>query len=64
MKMTEAKAAGFTAVGHLNPFLDEPEEQRYFQTHSAKIAGAVDACAVTGRLSATTSISASRSTAA
>jgi galactonate dehydratase len=43
VKMAEAKAAGFTAVGHLNPFLDEPEEQRYFQTHSGKIAGAVEA---------------------
>jgi galactonate dehydratase len=42
-KMVEAKEHGFTAVGHLNPFLDEPHEQRYFKTHSAKITGAIDA---------------------
>ncbi len=41
-KMVEAKQHGFTAVGHLNPFLDEPHEQRYFKTHSAKIAGAIE----------------------
>ncbi|GAB4236884.1 MAG: mandelate racemase/muconate lactonizing enzyme family protein [Methyloligellaceae bacterium] len=33
-----AKAeAGFTAVGHLNPFLDEGEDVTYFQSHADKI---------------------------
>ena len=39
----EAKERGFTAVGHLNPFLDQARSETYFQTHAAKIDGAVDA---------------------
>jgi galactonate dehydratase len=39
----EAKRMGFTAVGHLTPFLDEPRSAPYFQTHTAKIAEAADA---------------------
>ena len=37
-----AKAAGFTAVGHLTPFTDAPREEPYFQTHSEMIAGAAE----------------------
>ena len=39
----EAKAAGFTAVGHLTPFLDESREVPYFKTHAQKITDAIDA---------------------
>jgi galactonate dehydratase len=42
-KIVEAKERGFTAVGHLNPFLDEERSQTYFQTHAAKINGAINA---------------------
>ncbi|HET6316132.1 MAG TPA: mandelate racemase/muconate lactonizing enzyme family protein, partial [Chloroflexota bacterium] len=38
-----AKARGFTAVGHLSPFGDEPRSQPYFKTHAAKIGQAIDA---------------------
>ena len=38
----EAKERGFTAVGHLNPFLDEDRSVPYFKTHAAKINGAID----------------------
>jgi galactonate dehydratase len=38
----EAKERGFTAVGHLSPFLDEPGEVPYFKTHTQKIRGAID----------------------
>ncbi len=38
-----AKRDGFTAVGHLTPFLDEPREVPYFKTHAAKIGDAIDA---------------------
>ncbi len=38
----EAKRRGFTAVGHLNPFLDEDRAIPYFKTHAAKIRGAID----------------------
>ncbi len=41
----DAKAQGFTAVGHLTPFLDEPREVPYFMTHSHKIKDAVDTVA-------------------
>lgn len=34
--------AGFTAFGHLNPFLDEGNDQVYFKTHIKKIRDAVD----------------------
>lgn len=42
-KCIEAKERGYTAVGHLNPFLDEERSKTYFQTHAAKINGATDA---------------------
>jgi len=38
----EAKAQGFTAVGHLTPFLDEPRDVPYFKTHAAKMYDAID----------------------
>jgi galactonate dehydratase len=38
----DAKKRGFTAVGHLTPFLDEPREVPYFKTHAAKIGDAID----------------------
>ena len=36
-----AKAQGFTAVGHLTPFLDEHREVPYFKTHVDKIRDAI-----------------------
>src|SRR4051812_15973651 len=42
-RCVEAKERGFTAVGHLNPFLDEARSKTYFQTHAAKINGAIAA---------------------
>lgn len=36
------KEQGFTAVGHINPFLDEGEDQIYFKSHAAKIRDAID----------------------
>jgi galactonate dehydratase len=36
------KEAGFTALGHLNPLLDEDEESPYFKTHAAKISDAIE----------------------
>jgi len=36
------KAEGFTALGHLNPMLDEDEKKPYFKTHAAKIEEAID----------------------
>ena len=38
----DAKAEGFTAVGHLTPFLDESRETPYFKTHSEKMKDAID----------------------
>jgi galactonate dehydratase len=38
-----AREQGFTAVGHLTPFLDEPRSLPYFETHAEKIANAIDA---------------------
>jgi galactonate dehydratase len=38
----DAKKRGFTAVGHLTPFLDTPREEPYFETHVGKIRGAID----------------------
>jgi galactonate dehydratase len=38
----DAKARGFTAVGHLTPFLDEPHDVPYFETHVGKIEAAID----------------------
>ncbi len=37
-----AKKMGFTAVGHLTPFLDEPREVPYFKTHVDKMEDAID----------------------
>jgi len=37
-----AKEAGFTAVGHLTPFTDDPREQPYFKTHASKIGDAIE----------------------
>ena len=41
----DAKAEGFTALGHLTPFLDEAREVSYFKTHSEKIKDATDTVA-------------------
>ena len=38
----DAKAKGFTAVGHLTPFLDEGRDVPYFKTHAAKIRDGID----------------------
>jgi galactonate dehydratase len=38
----DAKKAGFTAVGHLTPFLDESRDVPYFKTYADKIEDAVD----------------------
>jgi galactonate dehydratase len=38
----DAKSRGFTAVGHLTPFLDEPREVPYFKTHADKMSEAID----------------------
>jgi galactonate dehydratase len=40
-----AKRLGFTAVGHLTPFLDEPRSEPFFKTHAAKINDAIAAVA-------------------
>ncbi|MFP3897574.1 MAG: galactonate dehydratase [Anaerolineales bacterium] len=37
-----AKEEGFTAVGHLTPFLDEARTKPYFKTHADKIRDAVE----------------------
>ena len=39
----DAKDMGFTAVGHLTPFLDEDRDVPYFKTHANKIKDAIDA---------------------
>lgn len=36
----KAKERGYTAVGHLSPFLDEPREKPYFMSHAGMIADA------------------------
>ena len=38
----DAKQQGFTAVGHLTPFLDEDRSKRYFKTHADKIEDAIE----------------------
>jgi galactonate dehydratase len=38
----EAKKKGFTAVGHLTPFADEPRDVPYFKTHAAKMGDAIE----------------------
>ena len=40
--VADARRAGFTAVGHLSPFFDEPREVPYFKTHVDKIRDAID----------------------
>jgi galactonate dehydratase len=41
-----AKAQGFTAVGHLTPFLDESRDIPYFKTHVDKMRAAIEAVAL------------------
>ena len=36
------KEKGFTAIGHLSPFLDEPRNTRYFETYARKISSGVE----------------------
>ena len=36
------KEAGFTALGHLNPLLDESEDEPYYKPHAAQIEEAID----------------------
>ncbi|MGN6697279.1 MAG: mandelate racemase/muconate lactonizing enzyme family protein, partial [Thermomicrobiales bacterium] len=38
----DAKAQGFTAVGHLTPFTDDPRGEPYFKTHASKIGDAIE----------------------
>src|SRR5215203_176640 len=38
----EAKAQGFTAIGHLTPFTDSPRNEPYFKTHAAKMGDAIE----------------------
>jgi galactonate dehydratase len=38
----DAKAQGFTAIGHLSPFLDLPRSEPYYETHAGLIESAVD----------------------
>ncbi len=40
--IVDAKSQGFTAVGHLTPFLDEERDVPYFKTHADKISDAID----------------------
>jgi galactonate dehydratase len=41
-ELQRKKQKGFTAVGHLNPFLDEGEDQVYFKPHVAKMRDAIE----------------------
>ncbi len=36
------KSEGFTAIGHLNPLLDEDESTPYYKSHASKIGTAID----------------------
>ena len=38
----DAKRQGFTAVGHLTPFLDEDRDRPYFMTHAQKMDDAIE----------------------
>jgi galactonate dehydratase len=38
----EARKRGFTAVGHLSPFLDSPRHEPYFETHVQKMERGID----------------------
>ncbi len=40
--LKEAKKKGFTAVGHLTPFLDEDRKIPYYETHAQKVGMAID----------------------
>ncbi len=40
---TALKEAGFNAVGHVNPFLDEDEDRPFFRTHVRNMTRAVEA---------------------
>lgn len=39
------KERGFTAIGHLNPFLDERRDKTYYKSHARKISDAVETVA-------------------
>jgi galactonate dehydratase len=43
--VSRARRAGFTAVGHLTPFLDSPRHEPYYEAHARKIGDAVDTVA-------------------
>ena len=58
----EAKANGFTAVGHLTPFLDKARDIPFFKTHADKMHAPSTACVSTVKPLATKSICASEST--
>jgi galactonate dehydratase len=38
----DAKAQGFTAVGHLTPFTNDPLDRPYFKTHAARMGDAIE----------------------
>jgi galactonate dehydratase len=40
--LKEAKTKGFTAVGHLSPFLDENRATPYYETYAQKIGNAIE----------------------
>ncbi len=40
--IVDAKNRGFTAVGHLTPFLDEERDVPYFKTHADKVSDAIE----------------------
>jgi len=42
----DAKKNGFTAVGHLTPFLDESRDKPYFKTHAQKMRDAIETVAM------------------
>jgi len=41
-ELTKLRAQGFNAVGHLNPFLDENEDDRWFKTQMRKLDDAAE----------------------
>lgn len=41
--ISDARDAGFTAVGHLTPFVDAPRDEPFFETHTRRIGDAIDA---------------------
>ena len=55
---------GFTALGHLNPLLDEDETTPYFKTHAQKIEDATETVRLLREAVGQGSTCASRSTAA